>query len=243
MSAVRLLPNGDAALVAEFGAGIELSLNDKVLALADRIAEAGIDGVVETQPTFRSLLVSYDPARISFRALAARVEALIAEPAAPRRIGRLWRLPICYAPEFAPDLGEAAERLGLDPQAIVARHSGMIHRVYMLGFLPGQPYLGDLPPELALARRPTPRVRVAAGSVGIAQRMTCLFPRETPCGLNLIGRTPAPLWDPLRREAALLAPGDRVMFEPVSPEIFERLSEAAARGETICTPDAAGIAA
>jgi inhibitor of KinA len=234
---VRLLPNGDAALVAEFGENVELALNEKVLALADRIAEAKIDGVVETQPTFRSLLVSFDPARLSFRALASKVEALIAEPAPRERTGRLWRLPVCYAPEFAPDLGEAAERAGLTRQAFVARHSGIIHRVYMLGFLPGQPYLGDLPLELALPRRATPRVRVAVGSVGIAQRMTCLFPRETPCGLSIIGRTSAPLWDPRRHEAALLAPGDRVIFEPVAPDAFERLAEAATRGEAICAPE------
>lgn len=237
MSGLRLLPHGDAALVAEFGDSVNLALNEKVLALADRIAEARIEGVVETQPTFRSLLVSFDPARLSFRALASRVEALVGESAPQARNGRLWRVPVCYDPDVAPDLAEAAERIGLQPEAFVARHCGLLHRVYMLGFLPGQPYLGDLPQELALPRRATPRVRIAAGSVGIAQRMTCLFPRETPCGLNVIGRTPAPLWDPRRREAALLAPGDRVAFEPVTLDRFQSLSEAVSRGEPICAPE------
>lgn len=237
MIPVRLLPNGDAALVAEFGDAIDLASNEKVLALAERIDAAKIDGVVETQPTFRSLLVSFDPARVSFRALASRIEALISDPAPRKSEGRLWRLPICYAPEFALDLAEASERAGLSAQAFVARHSGITHHVYMLGFLPGQPYLGDLPPELALPRHAAPRGRVPAGSVGIAQRMTCLFPRETPCGLNVIGRTPAPLWDTRRREAALLTPGDRVVFEPIDARVFKELSEAVVHGEAICGPE------
>ena len=230
---VRLLPNGDAALVVEFGDRIDLAVNARVLALADRIAEAGIEGVVETSPTFRSLLVSFDPARISLNGLAAHVKSLIGSAAVGRRSGRLWRVPVCYDPKVAPDIEEAAERARLAPDALVALHVGLIHHVYMLGFLPGQPYLGDLPAELALPRRAAPRTKVAAGSVGIAQRMTCLFPRETPCGLNVIGRTPLALWDPRRREAALLRPGDSVVFEPVSLDALERLSAAAARGEPV----------
>jgi KipI family sensor histidine kinase inhibitor len=131
----------------------------------------------------------------------------------------------------------------MSPDAFVARHCGMIHHVYMLGFLPGQPYLGDLPEELALPRRETPRMKVAAGSVGVASRMTCVFPKETPCGLNIIGRTPAALWDHRRREAALVAAGDRVAFEQIGLEDFRRLAELAARGELALTPyDAAETA-
>jgi allophanate hydrolase subunit 1 len=107
--------------------------------------------------------------------------------------------------------------------------------------LPGQPYLGDLPEELALPRRETPRVKVAAGSVGVASRMTCVFPKETPCGLNIIGRTPAVLWDHRRRDAALLAPGDRVAFEQIRLEDFRRLAGLAALGELAFSPsDGAG---
>jgi inhibitor of KinA len=231
--AVRLLPNGDAALVVEFGDRIDLDVNARVLALADRIAEARIEGVIETAPTFRSLLVSFDPARTSLNGLAAHIMTLIGSATAGRRSGRLWRIPVCYDPEVAPDIVEAAERARLKPAALVARHAGLIHHVYMLGFLPGQPYLGDLPEALALPRRASPRMKVAAGSVGIAQRMTCLFPRETPCGLNVIGRTPLALWDPRRREAALLRSGDSVVFEPVSLHSLDRLTHAAARGEPV----------
>jgi KipI family sensor histidine kinase inhibitor len=132
-------------------------------------------------------MISFDPSRIGFDALARRVSGLLVDATAAPRAGRLWRLPVCYDPEVAPDLADAARRAGMAPEAFVSRHSGMIHHVYMLGFLPGQPYLGDLPAELALPRLETPRTRVAAGSVGVASRMTCVFPNEPPCGLNVIG--------------------------------------------------------
>jgi inhibitor of KinA len=239
----RILANGDAALVVEFGDRIDLTLNERVLALADRLAAAPISGIVETVPTFRSLMISFDPSRIGFDALARRVSGLLADGTAAPRAGRLWRLPVCYDPEVAPDLTDAARRAGMAPEAFVSRHSGMIHHIYMLGFLPGQPYLGDLPAELALPRRETPRTRVAAGSVGVASRMTCVFPNETPCGLNIIGRTPVALWDHRRREAALLAPGDRVVFEPVGLEDFAKLVELSARGDLIIAPLGAPVAA
>jgi inhibitor of KinA len=234
----RILANGDAALVAEFGDRIDLRLNERVLSLADRIANVPIAGVVETVPTFRSLMISFDPSLIAFDALGRHVLTLLADKSATRRPARLWRLPVCYDPEVAPDLSDAALRTGLSTEEFVARHCGMIHHVYMLGFLPGQPYLGDLPEELALPRRATPRMKVAAGSVGIAQRMTCVFPKETPCGLNIIGRTPVALWDHRRAAAALLTPGDRVAFEEVGLEEFGRLAELAARDELLLTPSA-----
>jgi inhibitor of KinA len=236
----RILPNGDAALVVEFGDRIDLTLNERVLALADQIAADAIPGILETIPTFRSLMISFDPSRIAHGALARRVLVLLADAPGRQRSGRLWRLPVCYDPDVAPDLADAARRAGMSPETFASRHCGMMHHVYMLGFLPGQPYLGDLPAELALPRRETPRMKVAAGSVGVASRMTCVFPKETPCGLNVIGRTPVTLWDHRRREAALLAPGDRVAFEQVGFEDFRRLMELAAHGELELTPSDAG---
>ncbi len=235
----RILPNGDAALVVEFGDSIDLRISERVLALADRLEKEPVAGVIETIPTFRSLMISFDASRVAFGALAGQVSTLLAERTASAHAGRLWRLPVCYDPAVAPDLSEAAARAGLSPEAFVRRHCGIVHHVYMLGFLPGQPYLGDLPPELALPRRETPRIKVAAGSVGVASRMTCVFPKETPCGLHVIGRTPVTLWDPGRREAALLAPGDSVAFDPVDLDDFSALAEQAARGELALAPVAA----
>lgn len=230
---VRFLPNGDAALSVEFGDKIDLVVNARVLALADQVAEAAIDGIVETVPTFRALLIRFDPARLTLSGLKVRIERLIGAMSSRARPTRLWRIPVCYDEAFAPDLEEAAARAGLTAAAFAALHAGLVHNVYMLGFLPGQPYLGDLPEALVLPRRASPRTKVAAGSVGIAQRMTCLFPRETPCGLNIIGRTPVRLWDARRSEPALMRPGDQALFEPVSLAAFARLDDAAAHGEPI----------
>jgi inhibitor of KinA len=229
----RILANGDSALVVEFGDSIDLAVNERVLALADRIADSSIEGIVEAIPTFRSLMISFDPLRVRFGAIASEVSILVEGAAGRPHAGRFWRLPVCYHPEIAPDLAEAASRTGMSTDAFIQRHSGVVHHVYMLGFLPGQPYLGDLPSEMALPRRETPRLKVASGSVGVASRMTCIFPKETPCGLNVIGRTPVSLWDPRRTHAALLAPGDSVTFDRVGLEDFARLAEQTALDERV----------
>ncbi len=124
--------------------------------------------------------------------------------------GRHWRLPVCYDASLAPDLGDVAARTGLTPAQVIERHSAPTYHVYMLGFLPGQAYMGDVAAELALPRRPSPRMKIPAGSVAIAMTMTCIFPSETPCGWHLIGRWPVPLWD-LRASSStpLLRPATR----------------------------------
>lgn len=220
----RILPAGDAALVVDFGDRIERSLNNQVLALAQAIAEDRLEGVIETVPTFRSLMICFEPERVAFGQLVEHVRAWMVDAANVVCPSRLWRMPVCYDPRLAPDMLEVAERLGMSPAEVAARHSGITHHVYMLGFLPGQPYLGDLPTDLALPRRSTPRGKVPAGSVGVAMTMTCVFPLETPCGLNVIGRTPTPLWNPGSAEGSFFQPGDKVNFEPISFEAFEALA-------------------
>ena len=232
MNGFRILPAGDSAFAVEFGDTIDRVVSERVLTLAQLIERAHFSGVLETIPTFRSLMVAFDPARVAFEALVRAVSKL-AEPlvafardqAPTFREHRCWRAPACYHPDVAPDLEDAASRLGLTPQELAMRHAAQRYHVYMLGFLPGQPYLGELPEALALPRRETPRLRVEAGSVGVAMRMTCIFPRATPCGLNVIARTPLPLWNPARTEGLLLQPGDELRFVPVSLETFEALGD------------------
>jgi KipI family sensor histidine kinase inhibitor len=142
----------------------------------------------------------------------------------------LWRVPVCYENSFAPDLGEVANRTGLAPSEVVARHSGPSYHVYMLGFLPGFPYLGDLPRELALPRRANPRLRVPAGSVSIATTLTAIYPYESPGGWHLIGATPVRLFDPARSRPALLEPGDEVQFQPIDPASFASIRKAVDSG-------------
>jgi KipI family sensor histidine kinase inhibitor len=233
----RLLPAGDTALSVEFGDSVDRGLSALVLALARRVAEAKVPGIVECVPTFRSLMIYYDPLLLPYAVLAARIAKLTQDLRADETAGRSWRLPVCYDESVAPDLADVAARTKLTPAQVVERHSAAVYHVYMLGFLPGQPYLGDVASELALPRRQSPRMKIPAGSVAIAMRMTCIFPAETPCGWHLIGRCPVPLWDLARGASTpLLAPGDTVGFTPVSLREYESLLERAAAGSLVVTP-------
>ena len=227
MSDYRLLTAGDTALVVEFGDRIDRRVNQKVLALARRIGAARIDGIIETVPTFRSLMIYYEPLALGRDVLIARIDDMMKGLRLIEGAGRAWHIPVCYDARLAPDLAAVAAATKLDPDEIIARHSATTYHVYMLGFLPGQAYMGDLPAELNLPRREVPRLRIPAGSLAIAMNMTCIFPLETPCGWHLIGRSPIPLWE---NAGALLAPGDRVHFDPVSFEQYEDLAADVAEG-------------
>jgi KipI family sensor histidine kinase inhibitor len=224
---VRFLSAGDRALVVEFGDRVDRALSDDVLRLDTSLRSSRLAGVVETVPTFRSLMVHYDPLVTSRADLECAIAGLLDHRSEPRRDGTLWRVPICYEGEFAPDLAEVARHAGLTPREVVGLHSAVRYHVYMLGFLPGFPYLGDLPPRLALPRRADPRVRVPAGSVSIATTLTAIYPYESPGGWHLIGTTPIRLFDPERPRPALLAPGDIVRFEPIDPASFASIKKAA----------------
>jgi inhibitor of KinA len=232
----KVLPAGDTALVVEFGDHIDRRLSARVLALARRLGEVAIDGMIETVPTFRSLMVHYDPLTLPASALIARIRELMQGLEITEDAGRRWQLPACYDSRLAPDLADVAARTGLSPAQVIERHSAVTYHVYMLGFLPGQAYMGDVPVELALARRETPRVKIPAGSLAIAATMTCIFPLETPCGWHLIGRSPVSLWEQRPRPGALLAPGDKVTFTPVSLREYEGLLAKAAEGALRITP-------
>lgn len=225
-----MLSAGDTALVVEFGEHIERRLSSWVLALARRLTEAGIAGVVETVPTYRSLIVHFDPLMLSASALKSRVIDLMRGLQLTQSVGRHWYLPACYDASIAPDLDDVAARTGLSPARVIELHSATTYHVYMLGFLPGMAYLGDVPAELGLPRRTTPRLHVPAGSLAIATTMTCVYPLDTPAGWHLIGRSPVPFWERHPVIKTLLAPGDRVTFSPVSLREFEELSVQAADG-------------
>ncbi|MDE2016299.1 MAG: allophanate hydrolase subunit 1 [Hyphomicrobiales bacterium] len=229
----RILPVGDTAISVEFGDSISRETNQKVLDLAAGIEAAGISGIVETAATFRSLLVMRDPTQISFEALARAISAIPRKTTLRGTAARTWRIPVCYDRAVAEDIEEVAARVGVSSDEFASIHASVAHHVYMLGFLPGQPYLGDLPERISLPRRLAPRAKVAAGSVGIAMRMTCVFPRESPCGLNVVGRTPAPLSARALDGAPSLAPGDGVRFRPITLGEFERLAGEASAGASI----------
>ncbi|KAB2919148.1 MAG: 5-oxoprolinase subunit PxpB [Hyphomicrobiaceae bacterium] len=237
--AARFLPSGDTALVVEFSDRIDRRVSALVLTLAEKLDAAAIPGVIEVVPTFRSLMVHYEPLRLPQAELRQRLGPLIEGMAATERDGRHWRLPACYDESLGPDLADVAQRTGLSVHQVVERHSATTFHVYMMGFLPGFPYLGDLPPELELPRRESPRIKVPAGSIAIAMAMTSIYSLESPGGWHLIGRTPVPLWDLRRDPPVLLAAGDKIIFEPISLREFEALTAKLTEGDYRIAPEAA----
>jgi KipI family sensor histidine kinase inhibitor len=229
----RLLPSGDSALVVEFGDHIDADLNRRVLALDATLAQDRISGIIETVPTYRSLLVHYDPTVIGFAELGAKLMTLAARPGLPSRKGRRWRVPVVYGGEFGIDLEAVAARAKLTPQEVIARHSGGDYRVYMLGFLPGYTYLGGLDQRLATPRRQDPRLETPSGTIAIGGVQTGIQCIAAPSGWNLLGRTPVRTYHPHRDPIFLIEPGDYVTFFPVPERDWEALDRAAETGDPV----------
>lgn len=235
-AAPRLLPLGDAAWTVEFGRAIDPAVHRRVLGFAsllDALAGDGrLDGVSEWVPTFRSVTVHFDPLRIAPEDLAALLLELAGKHASVAAEGSRWHIPVCFEGDCAPDLAELAAARGLCPDEVVARMTGTVFTVYMLGFLPGFPYLGGLPAALEMPRLASPRKVVPARSIAVAGAMCAAYPWESPGGWRLLGRTPVRLFDPTNpRRPALLAPGDEVCWQAVDAATFAALDAQCARGE------------
>jgi KipI family sensor histidine kinase inhibitor len=228
--ATKLLSAGDSAFVVEFGDTIDRPTNAKVMALHRAIAAAELEGVIETIPTFRSLMVQYDPLVTTRAQLEAPVLALAQREATTADAGRRWRIPVCYDGELAPDLDEVAQRTKLSREQVIAAHAGARFFAYVLGFMPGFAYLGGLPKELELPRRKEPRVRVPKNSVAIAQALTAIYPWESPGGWHLIGRTPIELFDLRRAQPILWSAGDEVVFRRIDRTEFDSIAAQVASG-------------
>ena len=229
---MRFLSAGETGLVVEFGNAIDEAVNQRVTRLNDWLLGAGRRlGIVETIPTYRSLLVVFEPQLLTKAALMAHISensAALTDTVAGA--ARLIRVPVCYGDVHGPDLADAAEHAGLTEQAVIDRHCQPHYLVYMIGFLPGFPYLGGLDKSIACPRLKEPRTRIPAGSVGIAGEQTGIYPIESPGGWRLIGRTPLTLFDTCRPDPFLFRAGDRLQFVPVAQPVFEDLQTAAAQG-------------
>ncbi|HBT33265.1 MAG TPA: allophanate hydrolase subunit 1 [Pusillimonas sp.] len=223
---VQFLSAGDTAMVVQFGQVIDRVLSDQVLALSRRIRALSIPGVVDLVPTFRSLLINYDPTQVRGADLQATLEGLLESGDTEAQAVRQWSVPVCYDGEYAPDLQEVAQTAGLSADEVVQLHTDTQFHVYMIGFVPGYPYMGDLPKSLVLPRRSNPRTRVPPGSVAIASTMTAVYPIESPGGWHLIGATPIRLFDTRLEAPALFKPGDKVRFKPVAAAEYQRIREA-----------------
>jgi inhibitor of KinA len=236
---MKFAPLGDSAVVVTLGDTISDATSVMVRSLTNALAREAAVGVIDVVPAYASVTVFYDPATAGsseidpyericqlVNALAGKLEHswpdLVRQKlgeqgeAATREI----EIPVCYAGEMAPDLGEVARHCRLSPAEVVERHHGATYVVQAIGFAPGFPYLGGLPESLFTPRRSTPRLLVPAGSVAIGWMQTGIYPLATPGGWQLIGRTPVPLFRPQEAEPATLRVGDRVKFRPITPAEF-----------------------
>jgi KipI family sensor histidine kinase inhibitor len=235
----RFLDAGEAALVVEFGRVVDRRANDTVLALDAALAAEAVPGLHELVPTYRSLMIHYDPLIITRAELVARVRQALAQPTGSTAAPQSWTLPCCYDLPYGEDLEEAAALLGLNRDRAIALHLAGRYRVYMYGFAPGYAYLGGLPPELAISRRPAPRPPHPAGAVMIGGGLCGVATFPMPTGWYVLGRTPERLFARAREEPVLIKPGDILLFEAVDVATFDALEARAAMGDVVARKEPA----
>jgi KipI family sensor histidine kinase inhibitor len=233
LSPPRLLPSGDSAITVEFSRNIDDVANQRVLALDRILAREPVAGVTETVPTYRSLLVHYNPDEIDFDTLGEKLAARAQLPVPPTTKTRHWRIPVVYGGEHGIDLEDVAKTLNTTPDDIVARHIAGDYRVAMIGFSPGWSYLSGLADFLHMPRRQNPRLLTPAGTIsigGVQAGVQCL---AGPSGWHLLGQTAVRTYQLHRDPIFLLEPGDRVTFSAVDAKTFAEQDRAAEAGEIV----------
>ena len=223
----RLLPCGDRAMSVELGDEISREVNSRVLALDYLIRQEAVAGITETVPSFRSLLVYYDPLVIGYEDLCSSLQRL-ALRARPEVLppSRIVELPCCYGGDMGFELEGAAAKLGLREDDVVRLHASPEYYVDFVGFTPGLPYLSGMPERLFIPRLETPRVKTPPGSVSVGGMQCCIYSVESPGGFWVIGRTPVRLYDPTAADPILLRAGDRVRFRPIDRAEFDAIAKA-----------------
>jgi KipI family sensor histidine kinase inhibitor len=212
---------GDQGLLLEFGDEISLEVNEKVRRMTLAIQAEAIEGIIEMVPTYRSLLVLYNPLILSIDDLKKRLEKIekgLQQTSFPEP--KLTPIPVLYGGSYGPDLEDIAKYHKISSEEVIQLHCSKPYFIYMIGFMPGFPYMGELPEGLITPRLKTPRLSVPTGSVAIAQRQTGIYPMESPGGWQIIGRTPVKLFNPEREPPALLQMGDLVQFYPIGEKEF-----------------------
>ena len=225
----RILPASDSALLIEFGDTIDYGINARVYALQTEIENSDLgSSVVEFIPSYRSLMVEYDAMEHSYAQLRDRVNDLIRRSVKSDNTTKIadqdaHQIPVAYGGDYGPDLDSVAKHSGLTPDEVIAIHSGTDYHVFMLGFAPGFPYLGGMDSRIACPRLATPRTLVPAGSVGIAESQTGVYPNPSPGGWQIIGRTPMRLFDVDADPPAAMLPGTKVNFVPITRDKYETM--------------------
>ncbi|MCY0387103.1 5-oxoprolinase subunit PxpB [Robbsia sp. Bb-Pol-6] len=229
-------PMGDRCLLVRLGTRIDSDVTQRVHALTARLFAARLLGVIDIVPAFTTVALHYRPACLPraqgspYAQLRQAIAPLLhAAPSADAAPARLIEIPVCYGGEYGPDLDDVARRCALSPEEVVRLHGAMEVSVHTFYFSPGNPFAGPLDPRLSVPRRTTPRTRVEAGSVAIANGLTSIYQVASPGGWNIIGRTPWSLFDLAWTPPTRLRLGDRLHFSPISPEVFAELDERRAR--------------
>jgi KipI family sensor histidine kinase inhibitor len=203
---------GESALLVSLGGSISERTNARVHALAARLRDWSPAGLIDIVPAYSSILVLYDPSTLSEEVICERIDLAAGAKAPPAAPGEMHTVPVAYGGDAGPDLETLARERGYTPDEVVRLHSKREYTVYFIGFLPGFAYMGSVPPSIAAPRLATPRIRVPAGSVGIAGQQTGIYPFSSPGGWRLIGRTDIKLWDPTRGQPSYFEAGDRVRY-------------------------------
>lgn len=214
---------GDKAVLIEFENEISEEINEKVRKLDFAINEYLAETIEETVPAYRSILVYYDPLKVSLKNLINDLKSL--EKSSSKYeipVPRQLEIPVVYGGEFGPDLKYVADYNSLNPEEVIKKHSSGQYRVYLLGFTPGFPYLGGLSDQLVTPRHKNPRKKILAGSVGIAGSQTGIYPLDSPGGWRIIGRTPLDLFDPDSAEPFLFQQGDLIKFKRISKKDYQQ---------------------
>lgn len=224
MEPVKFLPAGDSAVSVQFGNVIDPAVYQRVHALQLQLDRAKLPGIVEVLPTYRALMVHYDPGILPFAVLVKELNQLIASPFSEGKHSRkVITIPVCFGGELGEDLDFVAQYHHTTSEEIVRLFGSEDFLIYMLGFTPGYPYIGGVPDGLATPRLETPRVKIPAGSVGIGGKQLGIYPIVSPGGFQLVGRTPVRLYDPGREQPILLEAGEYIRFQAVSREEYDEI--------------------
>lgn len=231
---MKIYPVGDMAISVDFGNVIEEAVNDQVMRLKAMLGESNVPGVEEMLPSYRALMICYDPNRISYAELSRKVTEMhaLSEKKASSAGTRIVRIiPCCYGGEYGEDLQGMEELTGLSQKEIINIHAGTDYKIYMLGFLPGFVYLGGMDERIAAPRLESPRVSIPAGSVGIGGKQTGVYPIASPGGWRLIGTTPVKFYDPQAKKPILCNAGEYIRFQPISKEEYQSIESKIKAGE------------
>lgn len=226
MSEVRYLVAGDSAVCVEFGNEISPEINKKIRAFKIAVEKSDIPGIVETVPTYRSLLVHYHPEVIGFKVLTEKFDKLMGSLSSiPIPPPTVIEIPVLYGGEMGPDIENVAEHNHKTVEEVIKIHTSEEYLIYMIGFIAGFPYLGGMSKEIATPRLKSPRVKIEGGSVGIAGEQTGIYPVASPGGWQLIGRTPLKLYDADREKPVLLEAGQYIKFAAVTEEEYKKIEK------------------